>query len=322
MSDVHCKYGKHFNDQRFQSITKRICGDRDEGFSIHPIRYSIEIGRLTLLAHNRFARQSFILTLALLLVGVVASAVSAQLSEAELWNHREGISPESWVASASINSESAQHGIDGNPDTAWNASAKAGDSYTVDLGDVYALNRLEWHTGDEALAYPQDFRVEVSLDGENWITVAASDGTEQFLAEDHLLQIIWPAVEARYLRIVQQSDQDEALNLQRLIVWEEGMEVGVLIYNWVYIPANLLVAEGTKVNWLQADFTPHTVTEGIPATPPHERIFDSEYDEEGNWVGPLFLGDTWAYIFGEAGFFEYICLPHPFMEGTVKVLRF
>lgn len=271
---------------------------------------------------NRFGPQSLMLVLALLFVGSIASVASAQLSQAQLWNHREGISPEGWTASASINSEFAQLGIDGNADTAWNAPAQAGDYYAVDLGDVYALNRLEWHTGNMALAYPQDFRIEVSLDGENWVTVASSDDTEQFLAEDHLLQVIWPAVEARYLRIVQQSDQDEALNLQRLIVWEEGMEVGVLIYEWVYIPANLLVAEGTKVNWLQADFTPHTVSEGIPATPPHERLFNSEYDEEGNWVGPLFLGDTWAYVFRDAGFFAYICLPHPFMEGTVKVVRF
>ncbi len=271
---------------------------------------------------NRLGRHSFILTLAMLLVACAAFAVSAQLSEAELWAHREGISPEGWLASSSVNSESAQLGIDGNANTSWNALAKAGDYYAVDLGDVYAVNRLEWHTGKTALAYPQDFRVEVSLDGDNWTTVASADDAEQFLAEDHLLQVIWPAVEARYLRIVQQSDQDEALNLQRLIVWEEGMEVGALIYEWVYIPANLLVAEGTKVNWLQADFTPHTVTEGIPATPPHERIFDSMYDEEGNWVGYMYLGDTWAYVFREAGFFEYICLPHPFMEGTVKVVRF
>lgn len=271
---------------------------------------------------NRFGQRGFILMVALMLVGMASFAVSAQLSEAELWEHREGISPEAWTASASINSDSAQQGIDGNAETAWNAAAGGGDYYAVDLGDVYALNRLEWHTGNDALAFPQEFRVEVSLDGEDWITVASSNDSSQFLAEDHLLQVIWPAVEARHLRIVQESDQDEALNLQRLIVWEEGLEVGVLIYEWIYIPANILVAEGTKVNWLQGDFTPHTVTEGIPATPPEERIFDSEYDEDGNWIGPLFLGDTWAYVFGDAGFYEYICLPHPFMEGTVKVVGF
>lgn len=246
----------------------------------------------------------------------------AQEDEVDLWGHREGISPAEWIGSASIEADGAQNGIDGNPDTAWSASAGEGDFYSVDLGDLYALNRLEWHTGGKALAYPQEFQVEVSLDGEAWTAVASSEDAELFLAEDDLLQVIWPAVEARYLRIVQVADQDEALNLQRLIVWEEGLEVGALIYEWIYIPENLLVAEGTKVNWLQGDFTPHTVTEGTPATPPDERIFNSEYDDGGEWVGYMFLGDTWSFVFDEADYYEYICLPHPFMEGTVTAVRF
>ena len=53
----------------------------------------------------------------------------------------------------------------------------------------------------------------------------------------------------------------------------------------------------------------HTATSGIPESGP-DGVFDSQI---------LNLGDTYQFTFSEAGNFDYYCILHPWMIGTVNV---
>lgn len=256
----------------------------------------------------------------LLVMALAAGSVMAQ--ELDTWGHREGISPAGWSATATVNADSVANAIDGDPSTVWTAKLSAGDYIEVNLGDVYAVNRLEWHTASfNANAYPQNFRIDVSVDGQEWTTVADSEGLGAYSAEpeildkhQQLLQVIWPATDAQYIRIVQTADQDQPVELKVLSVWEQGMTVGALIEDMVFYPEVLLVEVGTEISWLQVDFMPHTVTEGKPSTPDSERLFDSA---QGQWI-QLMHGETFELDFVWADTVEYFCLPHPTMIGWVR----
>jgi nitrite reductase (NO-forming) len=79
-----------------------------------------------------------------------------------------------------------------------------------------------------------------------------------------------------------------------------------------YSPKSLEVAVGTTVTWVSQDSVLHTVTSGssngTSGTP--DGLFDS---------GDMLEGDTFEYTFDDAGTFEYYCVPHPWMVGTVTV---
>lgn len=260
------------------------------------------------------------LALAALLTLMVAGTGYAATSDALA--HRIGIQPDGWVASASVSSDAASRAIDSDDDTLWMANMGNGDYFAVDLGQVHKLNRLEWLTGNvtgnNRNDFPTSFRIEVSLDGETWTTVADSSSS-QYKAENGLLQVIWKPTEARHVRVVQ-TGNTQTVRLSELLLWEEGLEVGVVIQYFDYFPKNVLVAEGTTVDWLQLDDAPHTVTAGEPFGPPAERAFDSAGEAQGLF-DMMFAGDTFAHTFQTLGEFLYHCIPHPGMQAYVTVAR-
>jgi plastocyanin len=75
------------------------------------------------------------------------------------------------------------------------------------------------------------------------------------------------------------------------------------IRDLAYHPAQTEIAVGTTVTWTNSDTVPHTAT----AT---DRTFDS---------GILDPGKSYSYTFEEAGTFDYTCLIHPSMKGTIVV---
>lgn len=265
---------------------------------------------------------TFTIGLALAALLTLMAAGTGYAASSDALAHRIGIERDGWVASASASSGEASNAIDGNEDTVWMASMGNGDYFAVDLGQVHKLNRLEWLTGsvtgNNRNDFPSAFRIEVSLDGEAWETVADSSSAE-YVAENGLLQVIWQPTDARYVRVVQ-TGGTTVVRLSELLLWEEGMEVGAVIQYFDYFPKNLLVAEGTTVNWLQLDSAPHTVTAGEPFGPPEARAFDSAREAEG-FFDMMFEGDTWAHTFEAIGEFLYHCIPHPGMQAYVVVAR-
>ena len=79
--------------------------------------------------------------------------------------------------------------------------------------------------------------------------------------------------------------------------------VDVPMRNNLYEPAELTVPVGTTVRWINYDSDIHTVSQRGGG-------FES---------GLLFNRDTWTYVFNTPGTYDYFCLPHPFMVGTVTV---
>ena len=82
-------------------------------------------------------------------------------------------------------------------------------------------------------------------------------------------------------------------------------EEGQLFYD----PETIDVSVGTTVIWENVDNTMHTATSGNP-TGGYDEVFDSDI---------LSAGDSYEFTFADAGSYEYYCILHPWMIGTVNV---
>ena len=79
--------------------------------------------------------------------------------------------------------------------------------------------------------------------------------------------------------------------------------------NSCFTPADISINVGDTVHWMNIDTVAHTVTGGSPANGP-SGVFDSS----------LLMADTaFAFIFDEAGSYDYFCMVHPWMTGSVSV---
>ncbi len=76
-----------------------------------------------------------------------------------------------------------------------------------------------------------------------------------------------------------------------------------------YDPEIIDVEVGTTVVWDNIDNTVHTVTSGLPPADT-DGIFDSE---------TMLAGDKFEFTFTDAGSYDYFCIFHPWMVGTVNV---
>jgi plastocyanin len=80
------------------------------------------------------------------------------------------------------------------------------------------------------------------------------------------------------------------------------MAVTVEIEDFAFVDADIRVAPGGTVTWVNQDSQQHTAT--------GEGTFDT------GAIGP---GESVTVTFDDAGSFPYICSFHPFMTGTVTV---
>jgi plastocyanin len=85
--------------------------------------------------------------------------------------------------------------------------------------------------------------------------------------------------------------------------------VRVRLDGFVFDPAELTIAVGTQVSFLNADGAAHTVTEGVDAEAAESPIIDDE-------IAP---NQATRYTFDEPGTYEITCLLHPTMNLTVVV---
>lgn len=75
--------------------------------------------------------------------------------------------------------------------------------------------------------------------------------------------------------------------------------------SWTYHPDSLTIHVGQEVTWTNAGEAAHTVTADDGA-------FDSR---------TLGTHQRWTFVFSKAGTYAYHCTFHPWMKGTVTVLR-
>jgi plastocyanin len=83
----------------------------------------------------------------------------------------------------------------------------------------------------------------------------------------------------------------------------QNADVTVKIRNFKFEPANLAIAVGKTVQFINLDEEPHTATST-------EGAFDSK---------ALDTNQTWNYTATTPGTYPYICSVHPFMKGTLTV---
>lgn len=82
-----------------------------------------------------------------------------------------------------------------------------------------------------------------------------------------------------------------------------GPQVTVEMVNMSFQPANLQITPGTTVTWVNKDPAPHTATAA-------DRSWDS---------GIFNQGQSWSHTFDTPGRYDYVCLVHPGMAGTITV---
>lgn len=76
-----------------------------------------------------------------------------------------------------------------------------------------------------------------------------------------------------------------------------------------YIPSAVTVPVGTTVTWSNDDTVAHTVTSGSPEVG-STGVFDSSI---------FMVGTIFEHTFEESGTYDYYCIVHPWMVGTVSV---
>ncbi|MEH1780627.1 MAG: cupredoxin family copper-binding protein [Nostoc sp.] len=85
----------------------------------------------------------------------------------------------------------------------------------------------------------------------------------------------------------------------------QAADATVKIRNFKFEPANLALAVGKTVQFLNVDEEPHTAT----AT---DGTFNSK---------ALDTNQTWNYTATKPGIYPYICSVHPFMKGMLTVTQ-
>ena len=192
------------------------------------------------------------------------------------------------VFAIEILKDSAQ---EGNPDY-------SPDTAIVTQGDI-----VEWvnadvapHTVTSAEDYGETFDSSLISAGEIFTldTINLEIGEYEYLCIVHPWMISTLVVEA----------PKEATK----IVIPEGAAIpedGKIFYD----PEIINVSTGTTVEWINEDAAMHTATSGSP-TYGADEIFDSQI---------LNLGDTYQFTFSEVGNYDYYCILHPWMLGTINV---
>jgi plastocyanin len=79
--------------------------------------------------------------------------------------------------------------------------------------------------------------------------------------------------------------------------------------NACYSPADITINAGDTVEWINVDTAAHTVTGGSPADGP-SGVFDSSL---------VMASANYAFTFDDAGSYDYFCMVHPWMVGSVTV---
>jgi plastocyanin len=80
----------------------------------------------------------------------------------------------------------------------------------------------------------------------------------------------------------------------------------VVIYEYKFIPFTITVPAGTTVTWVNYDIAPHTAT--------HRSFGDEPFDS-----GNMGITQIFRHRFRTPGTYDYLCILHQGMRGTVVV---
>jgi type 1 glutamine amidotransferase len=114
---------------------------------------------------------------------------------------RQGVPTTGWIASASRGGDPAA-AFDGQPGTRWDTGGpqRAGDFYLLDMRDEHVISGLILDARNSSNDYPSGLKVEISVRGEAWKTVADVQDTEPVNKRGRL-RIDFDPVEVQHIRL-------------------------------------------------------------------------------------------------------------------------
>ncbi len=202
----------------------------------------------------------------------------------------EEVTPLGPVYSISILAGSAEPG---NPD------------YDPDVANVPQGYVIEW-TNDDELAHTVTSSLDSGDTFDSGMMMAGEvfqlDTSDLALGEYEYICIVHPWMVAT---IVIEEPQEPVITE---VVMPSGagiQQIGQIYYD----PQDISVPIGTTVQWINDDDTIHTVTSGTPEGGP-SGVFDSSVMDAGS---------IFEHTFDSQGTFDYYCIVHPWMIGSVTV---
>ena len=163
-------------------------------------------------------------------------------------------------------------------------------------GSVCDPTKVAPHTVTSSVDYGETFDSSLISAGETFTL----DTTELEIGEYEYLCIVHPWMIATLVV--------EAPKEATKIIIPEGAaipEEGKIFYD----PETINITTGTTIEWINEDAAMHTATSGSP-TNGVDGVFDSQI---------LNINDTYQFTFTDAGNYDYYCILHPWMLGTINV---
>ena len=185
-------------------------------------------------------------------------------------------------------------------------SAEQGNpDYDPDTSNVPQGHVVEWtnndsfaHTVTSSIDFGETFDSGLINSNEKFLL----DTTNLAIGEYEYMCIVHPWMVA-YL-VVEEPSEQEAMVVS--IPEGAGLQQPGQIY---YEPNLVTISVGETVSWINNDTQIHTVTSGSPTNGP-SGMFDSDL---------ISAGKSFHHTFKTEGTFDYYCIVHPWMLGTVIV---
>lgn len=185
------------------------------------------------------------------------------------------------------------------------SSEQGNPDYDPDVANVPKGQIIEWdnkdsvaHTVTSSLDVGETFDSSLISPGEKY----RLDSSKLAVGEYEYMCTVHPWMTAKIII----EEVKEPVKTGVSIAEGAGIQQPGQIY---YDPNQITVSTGTTVEWTNHDTTIHTVTAGTPTDGPSGK-FDSEI---------IAAGASFEHTFSEAGKFDYYCIVHPWMEGTILV---
>src|SRR5690606_20898901 len=104
------------------------------------------------------------------------------------------------------NPSDEQHVVDRDPNTRWDSGGHQtpGQWFMVDMGEEKTIDTVTFDSLAHKDNYPRGYEIQISTDGEAWMTVAEKEQNEDVVIEETVEEVA-----ARYVKIVGTGSSDE-----------------------------------------------------------------------------------------------------------------
>ena len=190
---------------------------------------------------------------------------------------------------------------------------KVGYSMILVAGSLTAIGLIHLAIGDNVLYGDEIQRDKTAFFEECKAIFYATEECQKFVKPGNTLY----AIERLPVDMIQEEETVEstiiepvAETMSKIVSIPAGVGTpGCEETSECYLPSSLTIGTNTIVVWQNEDNAAHLATSGTPDGGP-DGIFDS---------GMILAGGIFEHEFTDSGEFQYYCIVHPWMVGTVTV---